>query len=156
VDISEHKCPGEGAQRVFRHILIAFDGSASSRKALDAALGLAQAFGATLSLVSVEEYIPYFPADIGEVKEEKERQNEYYSRLQREAREAAKLKGMDLERVDILMGHVAQRIVNHAEAIPCDLIVLGHSGRSGVWANFLGTTVERVSRHAHCSVIIIR
>jgi nucleotide-binding universal stress UspA family protein len=154
--MSEYNELGKEDQRLFRHILIAFDGSASSRKALDAALGLAQAFGGKLSLVSVEEYVPHFPADIGEVKEEKERQNEFYTRLHREARDVAKLKGMDFDQADILVGHVAQRIIEHARSIECDLIVMGYSGRSGVWANFLGTTVERVSRHAHCSVIVVR
>ena len=37
-----------------------------------------------------------------------------------------------------------------------DLILVGHSGLSGVWAAFLGTTAEKVSRHAPCSVLIVR
>jgi len=37
-----------------------------------------------------------------------------------------------------------------------DLILVGHSGLSGVWAKFLGTTAEKVSRHAPCSVLIVR
>lgn len=141
---------------MFKHILVAFEGSASSRKALDVALGMAEALHSRLSLVSVEEHVPRFPGDIGEVKEEKQLQNQYYTRIQREAREAAKLRGMDFERADILMGHVARSIIDHARAIRCDLIVMGHSGRSGAWASFLGTTAEKVSRYAHCTVMIVR
>jgi hypothetical protein len=37
-----------------------------------------------------------------------------------------------------------------------DLVVIGHSGLSGVWGLFLGTTAEKVSRHAACSVRIVR
>lgn len=141
---------------LFKYILIPFDGSVSSRRALDVGLGMSQAFGAKAALLTVEEYIPRFAGDIGEVKEEKERQNAYFAGIQREAREAAKLRGLDFDRADILAGHVTQTIVNHAKEIQCDLIVMGHSGRSGVWANFLGTTVEKVSRHTHCTVVIVR
>jgi nucleotide-binding universal stress UspA family protein len=37
-----------------------------------------------------------------------------------------------------------------------DAVLVGHSGLSGVWAKFLGTTAEKVSRHAPCTVIIVR
>ncbi|MBI4301984.1 MAG: universal stress protein [Chloroflexi bacterium] len=141
---------------VFRYVLIPFDGSSSSRKALDVGLGLAQALGSKLALVSVEEFVPHFAGDVGANKEEKERQNEYCARIQREAREETKLRGLDFERADILIGHVAQSIISHAQAIQCDLIVMGHSGRSGVWGTFLGTTAEKVSRNAHCAVLIVR
>lgn len=146
----------KGVKALFKHILIPFDGSVSSRKALDVALAMAKAFGAKISLLSVEEHVPHFAGDIGEVKEEKEWQNDYFARAQREAREIAKLQGMDFDRADILVGHPAQSIINHAKAIKSDLIILGHSGRSGVWANFLGSAAEKVSRHAHCSVVIVR
>lgn len=141
---------------LFKSILVPFDGSPSSRKALDIGLQTAKLSGAELALLTVEEYVPHFAGAVGEVEEEKERQDQYAAHIQREAREAAKQWGMDFSRADILVGHVAQTIVNHARSIQCDLIIIGHSGRSGVWANFLGTTVERVSRHAHCSVLIVR
>jgi nucleotide-binding universal stress UspA family protein len=141
---------------MFKHILVAYDGSPVSRKALDAAIELGKMVGANLSIVSVEEYVPHFPGDIGEVRGEKELQNGYCSKLQREALEIAKANGLHFYRSDILLGHVAKSIVEHAKKIQCDLIVLGHRGRSGVWAGFLGPTAEKVSRHAHCSVMIIR
>ncbi len=53
-------------------------------------------------------------------------------------------------------GHPAQTIVEVAKEGNYDLILVGHSGVSGVWAAFLGTTAEKVSRHAPCSVLIVR
>ena len=76
----------------------------------------------------MEEYLPRFAGDIGEVKEEKERQNGYCARIQREARELAKLQNLDFERADIFVGHVAQSIIIHAKAIQCDLIVMATVG----------------------------
>jgi|GEM_PF-5930260 len=37
-----------------------------------------------------------------------------------------------------------------------DLILVGHSGLSGVWAAFWGTTAEKVNRRAPCSILIVR
>jgi nucleotide-binding universal stress UspA family protein len=42
-------------------------------------------------------------------------------------------------------GHPAQIIVEVAKEGRFDLILVGHSGLSGVWAAFLGTTAEKVS-----------
>jgi nucleotide-binding universal stress UspA family protein len=141
---------------MFKHILVTYDGSVSSSKALDIAIEMAKIMNAGISLVSVEEHLPGFPGDVGEVKEEKERQNNIFQKIQREGREKVKLAGMDLQHADVLVGHVAQSIINYSKKIGCDLIVMGHSGRSGAWGNFLGTTAEKVSRNAHCTVMIVR
>lgn len=141
---------------MFRSILVPYDGSASAQKALESALDLAQATGAQVALLSVEEQVPHFPGDVGEVKDEERRQRVYFEQVQRAARDRAKLRGLEFTHADILAGHAAQTILTRATELQCDLIVMGHSGRSGVWANFLGTTVEKVSRHAHCSVLIVR
>lgn len=53
-------------------------------------------------------------------------------------------------------GHPAQELVRAAEELGADLIVLGHSGHSAIWGTFLGTVTEKVSRHATCSVLIVR
>jgi nucleotide-binding universal stress UspA family protein len=141
---------------MFKNILVSFDGSTYSWKALDTAVDLAKLTNAQLSLISVEENLPRFVADSGELKEEKEYQNGVFQKLQLEARERVKSSGIDLLRADIRMGHVAKSIIEHAKSIQCDLIIMGHSGRSGAWGNFLGTTAEKVSRYAHCTVMIVR
>jgi nucleotide-binding universal stress UspA family protein len=61
-----------------------------------------------------------------------------------------------LVETEVLLGHPAQQIVQAAQEHHVDLIVVGHSGHSGVWGMFLGTTAEKVSRHAPCSVLIVR
>jgi nucleotide-binding universal stress UspA family protein len=53
-------------------------------------------------------------------------------------------------------GHPAQEILAAAHNHQADLIGMGHSGRSATWGRFLGTTAEKVSRHAECSVLIVR
>jgi len=141
---------------MYKHILIAFDGSEYSRRALIVAIDLAKALGAELSLVSVEEHIPVVAADVGEVKEEKTLEDGLFKKLQREAKKAAQNNGITFKKADILVGHVSKSILDYAKSINSDLIVMGNSGRSGAWSSFLGTTADKVSHHADHSVLIVR
>jgi nucleotide-binding universal stress UspA family protein len=53
-------------------------------------------------------------------------------------------------------GHPTQELVRAAEQNRADLIVVGPSGHSSVWGRFLSSTAEKTSRHAPCSVLIVR
>ncbi|GAB2941861.1 fluoride efflux transporter CrcB [Nonomuraea fastidiosa] len=55
----------------------------------------------------------------------------------------------------IRAGHPAHEILAAAEACHVGLIVLGRSGHSRLWGRLIGSTTERVSRRAHCSVLIV-
>lgn len=47
-------------------------------------------------------------------------------------------------------------LVTAADERNCDLIVVGHSDHPGLWERLLGETADRVSDHAHCSVLIVK
>lgn len=140
---------------MFRKILTAFDGSEGSWRALRAALALAREQQAEIWAVSVEDRLPRLAATVSEMDEEREFANHYYQELLEQAGVEAAEGGVHLHTA-IVVGHVAQRLVHYATQGEFDLLVLGHSGHSGVWANFLGTTTEKVSRHAPCSILIVR
>jgi len=53
-------------------------------------------------------------------------------------------------------GHPAKMIVKFADEGGCDLIVIGHSDHSELWGRLLGDTADRISDHAHCSVLIVK
>jgi len=46
--------------------------------------------------------------------------------------------------------------VNFAKEGGYDLIVVGHSDHSELWGRLLGDTADRISDHAHCSVLIVK
>ena len=140
---------------MFKRILVGLDGSAGSKRALGVAIGLAVEQGAELRAVSVEERLPHYAAMVDEVEEAKRQANEYFQRVQREAYDHAKQAGIELQ-VATLAGHAAQRIMEYANAEQADLLVLGHSGHSSVWGQFMGTTADKLVRHAPCSVLIVR
>ncbi len=140
---------------MFQKILVAYDGSAGADRALDAAVGLARRLGARLCAVAVAEHLPQTVATIDEAVEEKERADAYYRRVLERARLRAAEHGATLE-TELRAGHPARTIVDVARSGGYDLVVMGHSGHSQAWTMFLGTTVEKVSRHAPCSILIVR
>ena len=140
---------------MFRKILLAYDGSEGANRALEVGIGLAKIHGAELWALAVQEKLPRFSGTIDEVQEEKQFADEQYGKLLEAAKVKAKEAGIELKTL-MRPGHPAQTIVAVAKEGKFDLVLVGHTGLSGVWAAFLGTTAEKVSRHAPCSVLIVR
>lgn len=140
---------------MFRKILLAYDGSEGANRALAVGIDLAKIHGAELWAVAVQERLPRFSGTIDEVQEEKQFADEQYGKLLEAAKVKAKEAGIELKTL-MRAGHPAQTVVAVAQEGRFDLVLVGHTGLSGVWAAFLGTTAEKVSRHAPCSVLIVR
>ena len=139
---------------MYKKILLGYDGSDGANRALEAAINLAKVHQAELSALAVQERLPRFAGTIDEVQEEKEFANGQYGKLLKSAGSRAQEAGIDLKTM-MRPGHPSKTILEVAREGGFDLIVVGHSGLSGVWA-LLGTTAEKVSRHAPCSVLIVR
>ena len=54
------------------------------------------------------------------------------------------------------LGEPAASVVREAERVGATLIILGSHGRTGMARALLGSVAERVVRHAHCSVLVVR
>ena len=134
---------------MFRHILVALDGSESSNRALAAALRLAVEAKGEVWALSVEEHLPRYAASVGEVEEAKHEMDAYFRKVQDEAQRQAALLGMRLRTVT-QAGHAAATIVRFARERGFDLVVLGGSARG------LGGTADKVVEQAPCSVLIVR
>jgi len=140
---------------MYRKILIAYDGSEGAAKGLKAGIRLAKVHHAELCALAVEEKPPRLSGTMDEVQAEKDLADQHYGRILKWAEGMAQGEGVDLKTL-VRPGHPAKTIVEVAKEGKFDLIVMGHSGLSEVWARFLGTTAEKVSRHAPCSVLIVR
>ena len=55
-----------------------------------------------------------------------------------------------------LPGKPVDAIVKFAAKMNADLIVLGTQGRTGLPRTLIGSVAERVVRHAHCPVLVVR
>lgn len=56
----------------------------------------------------------------------------------------------------LVEGDPAQEILHQAKLIPCDLIILGTHGRTGLNRLLLGSVAEQVMRKATCPVLTVR
>jgi nucleotide-binding universal stress UspA family protein len=139
----------------FRRIVVAFDGSAGARRSLEVALALAERVGAELHAVAVEGHLPHYGATVGEVQEELEMEQTQAAGALAEARRLAEAVGV-VVKTEVVAGHPAHAIIEAARPENADLIVIGHAARPGMWSLLPGGTAERVSRHAPCSVLIVR
>lgn len=139
---------------MFRCVVVGIDASDSSRLALAAALAMANGPDRIVA-VSVEEHLPQYVAMRGEMDEAKQAADEFFERIGREAADVAIQHGREIE-FKVLRGHAAQRIVEFAREEHADLVVIGHSGHTSALGTFLGTTAEKVVRHAPCSVLVVR
>lgn len=138
----------------FQRILVAFDGSMGSWKALRMGVSLAWQHDCELWVLSVKDGLPHFAAVVGEVVDEKEREDRYYGRLHQLAKELADSRGVRL-RTAMVVGRAAAGILRFARNGAFDLILIGGEGRQGLWKALVGIS-SRVSRRASCSVMIVR
>ena len=156
--LSAREAPRPGVEKegeVYRKILVALDGSEASKKALGAAIQLARSHAAGLCALGVEEHLPHYAATVGEVEEAKDEKDSFFGRVMDEARRAAAEHEVELN-TEVRAGNAAQQIVRVASDGEFDLIVMGAKGQSRIRYFLLGTTADRVSHHAPCSVLLVR
>ncbi len=139
---------------MYKKILVANDGSPGALLALSAALTLAKRDGAALHMVTVEE-LPWFPASIDEVDEEKTEANHRLAPLLEAARAQAQAASMAME-VHLLPGHPVQAIVALANEQQFDLLVVGFMGHTQLYRQIIGSTTERLVRLAPCAVLVVK
>jgi len=143
-----------------RHILVPLDFSGFARQALTCAVPLARKHRAKISLVHVVQPptvstwrgIPggghYLAMNMHQLSDVAKT---HLGDL------AAHLLPDDLRgRTIIREGNPPYEVVATAKAIKADLIVLSNTGRSGLSRVLLGSTAERIVRHAHCPVLTVR
>jgi len=142
----------------FQRILVAVDFSEESRHALACAAAFAAKFDASLTLVHVVE--PHFAPPDAQLPE--------LTGTGSDAAEFAEAK-LDLSALGEQMlgpcrvvetvvraGLAFFEITEVAKALGADLIVVGTHGYTGIKRALLGSTAEKVIRHAPCPVLVAR
>lgn len=140
---------------MYKKILIAYDGSEGAKKALEHAIRLAKSSHAELYSLWVRGSLPHYPQTMDEIDEERAGAESFLHKITDDIMHYAREYSLEIQG-DSRAGHPAKTIIEYAEEKNVDLIVLGHRGHSGLWANLLGHTTDKVSENAHCSVLIVR
>ncbi len=137
----------------FSNILIAYDGSDHSQRALQKAIEVAQCAQAKVQLLYTYDKIPHY---LGEPTLE-----QWIDRALDKAQIAIKpvvqqLNASGLEFIpNILEGPAAEAIVRVARAEGCDLIVMGSRGLGMMQGFLLGSVSYRVLHDAQIPTLII-
>jgi len=136
----------------FRKLLVGYDGSPQSDKAVDVALSLATCIDSSVLIFAVAR--PPEPSTSVELEAVLDDAREHYEEGLKKAVEKARGQGLEVQ-TDIAVGHPAEQIIHRAELDGIDLIVLGRRGRSMIARMMLGSVSERVLRYAHCPVMVV-
>lgn len=141
-----------------RKIIVAYDGSPNSKKALKFGGEIAKEIGAEVSLVSVvDNDFRVFNAEV--VVPEFERMQQALEDFGRKALEggAALAREMGLEvKTVLLTGHPAEALINYGDKEKVYLIVVGSRGLGGFQSLMLGSVTQHILSHSTIPVLVAR
>jgi len=135
-----------------RRILVAVDGSANARRAVEWTAGLAQVTGAHVYAVHALGLLAH--RDDGALIPAQEVRDESAERLEREWCAPLVEAGVHHECV-VRDGSAMSVILDAADDFNVDLIVLGSRGLGGYPELLLGSTSTQVAQHASVPVVIV-
>ena len=142
---------------IFKRILVGYDGSENSHRALVRAMDLARQSRAQLRIAVVADTGRY-TATIGLeslYKEVDEKAEQNARNLADAALEEARQAGIDAF-ASVETGHPADMILSIAGESKSDLIVLGRRGMSGLERFLMGSISTAVINHAKSDVLIVK
>lgn len=144
---------------MFKHILVPIDGSPTAALAVARAAGLAQAFGSVVTAIYVIDPYPF----TGVGTEFAYGQDQYLAAAKAEAGTALESAQKMLEAAGastntmVVEGHSIHRsILETAQALGADLVVMGSHGRRGIEKLVLGSVTQRVLAGIHLPVLVVR
>jgi nucleotide-binding universal stress UspA family protein len=140
-----------------QRILVPLDFSESSKKALRYATSFARQFDAKITLLHVHP-LPYYPADMGGIPVITPVNEPSLDKIKKHLdAEGRRLLPPEMsERTVLRIGVAHDEICEAARDFAVDLIILATHGYTGLKHTFLGSTAERVVRHAPCPVLVVR
>ena len=144
---------------MFKRIVVGTDGSDTAEQAVKQAIELARLSGAQIGIVSAysgssgrgSQAGPGAPADVEYELGPREDINIVLDAAAADAKAA----GVEVQ-THAVEADPADAILNVAEEIKADLIVVGNKGMTGARRYLLGSVPNNVSHHAPCSLLIVQ
>ena len=148
---------------MYKHILIATDGSELAARGTDHGLALAGPLGAKVTVLSVTE--PLRPAaaraarmggiDNPTTRYDQQIDDDMKKRFQSISERAAKHK-IDIELIHEIDDFPAEAILRTAKMRGCDLIIMSSHGRRGAARLLLGSQTAEVLANTKLPVLVVR
>ncbi len=137
---------------MFKKILVGFDGSPQSMRALETAVILAKLHGSSIKVVEALSYT-YPAVEVYLIEDFKERERVIKHREM--IRGLAKERGVEMEYVTV-RGEPASVIARVAEEEDFDLIVVGNRGLRGFKKLFLESVSSKVLNQSRRAVLVVK
>lgn len=145
---------------MFRHILIATDGSDLAQKATTNGLSLAKAVGANVTAVTV--FAPFHAYDVlpsAVMNDIPSAYAQYVEDMDAEElltdiSKMANACGVQCQVLQVERAHPHEAIIDVARREKCDLIVMASHGRRGFAAVLLGSVTAKVLAHTTIPVLV--
>jgi nucleotide-binding universal stress UspA family protein len=148
---------------MYQHILLPFDNSELSQKAVKQGIALAKSTGAKITVITV--IVPFHTGITSPVTSEivhefehgrDEEAKKKVAKLHADIASRAKTDGVKCESVIALGGNPYEEIIAKAKKLKCDLIVMASHGRRGLDALLLGSETAKVLTHSKIPVLVVR
>ncbi len=135
-----------------KSVLIPLDCSEWSYQAIALAREYVQEVSSLKVIHVLSPLHPAEPATLWGTLKDEEREQKMHHFLQN------KLSAMGYEeiQIEVTVGDPSTKIVDYADQLKADLIVMPSHGRKGVSRFLLGSVAERVVRLSHCPVLILK
>lgn len=144
---------------MYKRILVPTDGSEITAKAVETAVTMARAFGATLLTLAVKEPFPY--SAITEMQPIPPQ--EFFDAQERiavkhldQVKAACAAAGVECLAAAVEAAHPWESIIDFGKDQGADLIVMASHGRRGVAALLLGSETQKVLTHSTIPVLVSR
>ena len=144
---------------MYKRILVPTDGSEITAKAVETAVTMARAFGATLLTLAVKEPFPY--SAITEMQPIPPQ--EFFDAQERiavkhldQVKAACAAAGVECLAAAVEAAHPWESIIDFGKDQGADLIVMASHGRRGVAALLLGSETQKVLTHSKTPVLVYR
>jgi nucleotide-binding universal stress UspA family protein len=148
---------------MYKHILIATDGSELAAKGVEHGMALAEPLGAKVTVLTVTEPLQARAAQAALAAGVRDPATRYDQAIDdtmkerfAEIEKRAEAHGVEVELVHEIDEYPAEAIVRSAKLLHCDLIVMSSHGRRGARRLILGSQTSEVVTHTTIPVLVIR
>ncbi len=145
--------------KLYSHILLPTDGSDLANKAVLHGIEIAKAMGAHVTALAVRPLLQDFIAEgvaIHVTDEDRQKFAENTDKHLDLARNAATDHGVELRARQVEGSDPWKAIVDTAQELGVDLIVMASHGRRGISALLLGSETQKVLTHSKIPVLVYR
>ena len=147
---------------MYRHILIATDGSELADHAVTSGVSLAKSLGAKVSVIIVEPSFNVFDVPASQMRQMTEAFARHSEQIKKHAAgvldrvaDAAGAAGLTCNKIQMEHDRPYEAIIAAANENACDLIVMASHGRSGISAVLLGSVTSKVLTHTKTPVLVV-